>query len=84
MLKKSSVQLYGNDRYEGFGIELIDVLSKMLGFTYTFLIQEDGVYGSLNRETGQWNGMIKELLEYVNQFQFHTYMYFKLCKIMIF
>ncbi|XP_026481763.1 glutamate receptor ionotropic, kainate 2-like [Ctenocephalides felis] len=64
MLKKSSVQLYGNDRYEGFGIELIDVLSKMLGFTYTFLIQEDGVYGSLNRETGQWNGMIKELLEY--------------------
>lgn len=65
MLKKSSIQLYGNDRYEGFGIELIEVLSKMLGFSYTFVIQEDGVYGSLNRETGQWNGMIKELLEYV-------------------
>lgn len=66
MLKDSSVKLNGNDRFEGFGIELIDELSKMLGFNYTFHIQEDGVYGSLNRQTGEWNGMIKELLEYVS------------------
>ncbi|XP_026481358.1 glutamate receptor ionotropic, kainate 3-like [Ctenocephalides felis] len=64
MLKDSSVKLNGNDRFEGFGIELIDELSKMLGFNYTFHIQEDGVYGSLNRQTGEWNGMMKELLEY--------------------
>lgn len=64
MLKESSVKLSGNDRFEGFGIELVYELSQMLGFNYTFRLQEDGVYGSL--VNGQWNGMVKELLEHVS------------------
>lgn len=63
MLKESAIQLSGNDRFEGFGIDLIHELSLLLGFNYTFRIQEDGVYGSL--VNGQWNGMVKELLEHV-------------------
>lgn len=63
MLKESAAQLSGNDRFEGFGIDLIHELSLMLGFNYTFRIQEDGVYGSA--VGGQWNGMVKELLEHV-------------------
>lgn len=66
MLKDSAERLSGNDRFEGFGIELIHELSLMLGFNYTFQLQEDGVYGSLNRDTGEWNGMIKQLLDYVS------------------
>lgn len=66
MLKKTAVKLTGNDRFEGFGIELIDELSMMLGFNYTFKLQEDSVYGSLNKETGEWNGMIRELIDYVS------------------
>uniref|UniRef100_A0A903WSY6 Uncharacterized protein n=1 Tax=Anopheles gambiae TaxID=7165 RepID=A0A903WSY6_ANOGA len=64
MLKDSPVKLTGNERFEGFGIDLIHELSLMLGFNYTFILQEDGVYGSLNRDTKKWNGMVLELLEW--------------------
>lgn len=67
MLKDSSEKLVGNDRFEGFGIELIHELSLMLGFNYTFKLQEDGVYGSKNAN-GEWNGMIKEIREFVRHF----------------
>ncbi|KAL0830572.1 hypothetical protein ABMA28_002724 [Loxostege sticticalis] len=63
MLKESSKTLEGNDRYEGFGIELIDELGKMNGFNYTFDIQEDGVYGSYNAKTGRWTGMMEKIMD---------------------
>ncbi|GAB0095911.1 Ionotropic glutamate receptor [Sergentomyia squamirostris] len=63
MLTESAHKLSGNDRFEGFGIDLIHELSQMLGFNYTFVIQEDGVYGSLG-DNEEWNGMIRELLDY--------------------
>jgi hypothetical protein len=65
MLRQSSVALKNNDRFEGFGIDLIHELSLMLGFNYTFELQLDNAYGSLNPETKKWNGMIKELLDEV-------------------
>uniref|UniRef100_A0A182HTL3 Ionotropic glutamate receptor C-terminal domain-containing protein n=1 Tax=Anopheles arabiensis TaxID=7173 RepID=A0A182HTL3_ANOAR len=42
MLKDSPIKLSGNERFEGFGIDLIHELSLMLGFNYTFILQEDG------------------------------------------
>lgn len=65
MLRQSSVALKNNERFEGFGIELIHELSLMLGFNYTFELQLDNAYGSLNPQTKKWNGMIKELLDEV-------------------
>lgn len=62
MVKETLIPLKGNDRFEGFGIELIDKLSQRLGFNYTFKLQEDGAYGSMNKDTGDWNGMIGELM----------------------
>ena len=62
-LKETLVPLKGNDRFEGFGIELIEKLATRLGFNYTFKLQEDGAYGSPNKETGEWNGMIRELMD---------------------
>lgn len=70
MLKDSSATLEGNDRYEGFGIELIQELAAMLGFNYTFVIQEDGAYGTKNKKTGEWNGMIRKLLDEVSEHRF--------------
>jgi ionotropic glutamate receptor len=67
MMKESDELLTGNDRFEGFVFDIIDEISKMLGFNYTFQIVEDGNYGSLNKETGEWNGMIRELLDGVSR-----------------
>ncbi|GLV43975.1 Kainate-type ionotropic glutamate receptor subunit 1D [Carabus blaptoides fortunei] len=61
MLKEASDKLIGNDRFEGYGIDLIHELSLMLRFNYTFKVQEDGNYGTKNLTTGEWNGMIREL-----------------------
>lgn len=66
MLRETTVQLSGNDRFEGFCIDLIAELSKLLGFNYTFVIQEDGANGNLDRTTGEWNGMIRKILDGVS------------------
>jgi len=63
MRKDSSEQLSGNDQFEGYAIDLIEEISKILGFNYTFKLVPDGRYGSLNRETKEWDGMMRELLE---------------------
>lgn len=62
-LKETLVPLKGNDRFEGFGIELIERLASRLGFNFIFKLQEDGAYGAPHKETGEWNGMIRELMD---------------------
>ncbi|KAF4517319.1 hypothetical protein B566_EDAN007271 [Ephemera danica] len=62
MLKESSEMLSGNDRFEGYISDLVEELSKLLGFNYEIHLVPDGAYGVLNQNTGEWNGMIKELL----------------------
>ncbi|XP_044006778.1 glutamate receptor ionotropic, kainate 2 isoform X4 [Aphidius gifuensis] len=63
MLKDSSEKLQGNSQYEGYSVDLIHEISKILGFNYTFRLVPDKKYGSLNKETKEWDGMIKELLD---------------------
>lgn len=63
MLKDSAAELHGNERFEGFGIDIIHELSLMLGFKYEFRLQADGAYGGINAKTGEWTGMIRELQE---------------------
>lgn len=74
MLKETSVKLEGNDQYEGFGIEVIEELGKKLGFSYTFRLQEDNKYGSLDAATGKWNGMILEIMEGVSDSLFSNWL----------
>ncbi|XP_071324871.1 glutamate receptor ionotropic, kainate 3 isoform X3 [Trachinotus anak] len=63
MLKKSDKALVGNDRFEGFCIDLLKELSNILGFTYEIRLVPDGRYGSQD-DKGLWNGMIRELIEH--------------------
>ncbi|XP_026733767.1 glutamate receptor ionotropic, kainate 2-like isoform X2 [Trichoplusia ni] len=58
-LKDSHEKLEGNDRYEGFTIDLIDRLSDLLGFSYEFAVENN--YGS--KKEGKWNGMALQLME---------------------
>ena len=61
MLKDSKEQLSGNDQYEGFGVEIIQKLSEKLGFNYTFQMQLDKKYGSIDKTTKEWDGMIRQI-----------------------
>ncbi|XP_026318745.1 glutamate receptor ionotropic, kainate 2 isoform X2 [Hyposmocoma kahamanoa] len=63
MRKEASEKLTGNAQFEGYAIDLIHEISKILGFNYTFKLAPDGRYGSFHRETKEWDGMIRELLE---------------------
>ncbi|XP_069950782.1 glutamate receptor ionotropic, kainate 2-like isoform X2 [Cherax quadricarinatus] len=63
MLKESSKQLTGNDRFEGFCIDLLNEIASILKFNYTLVSVPDNSYGSKDKVSGEWNGMIKELLE---------------------
>uniref|UniRef100_A0A674EBB5 Glutamate receptor n=1 Tax=Salmo trutta TaxID=8032 RepID=A0A674EBB5_SALTR len=64
MFKKSDKPLYGNDRFEGYCIDLLRELSGILGFHYEVRLVEDGKYGALEESTGQWNGMVRELMDH--------------------
>lgn len=67
MFKKSDKPLYGNDRFEGYCIDLLRELSGILGFRYEVRLVEDGKYGALDEGTGQWNGMVRELMDHVSR-----------------
>ncbi|CAB3226816.1 unnamed protein product [Arctia plantaginis] len=59
-IKNSPEKLEGNDRYEGFTVDLIDRLSEMLGFNYEFEVENN--YGKLLKD-GTWEGMTGALME---------------------
>ncbi|XP_072103518.1 glutamate receptor ionotropic, kainate 3 isoform X5 [Mobula birostris] len=63
MFKKSDKPLSGNDRFEGYCIDLLKELSNILGFVYDIQLTQDGKYGTPD-EKGQWNGMVKDLIDH--------------------
>ncbi|CAM9100735.1 unnamed protein product, partial [Lampetra fluviatilis] len=63
MYKKSDKPLYGNERFEGYCIDLLRELANILKFTYDVHLVGDGKYGAQN-EHGQWNGMVRELMDH--------------------
>ncbi|XP_077182615.1 glutamate receptor 1 isoform X2 [Paroedura picta] len=62
MQKKSYEQLEGNDRYEGYCVELAAEIAKHVGYQYRLQIVSDGKYGARDPETKLWNGMVGELV----------------------
>lgn len=61
MLRDSADKKDGNEQFEGYGIDLVEELSKILQFKYTFVLVKDKAYGVKN-EKNEWNGMIGEVL----------------------
>ena len=66
MRKDSSDKLVGNAQFEGYSVDLIYEISKILQFDYKIVLVPDGRYGSYNKETKEWDGMIRELLDQVS------------------
>ena len=67
MVTESSEHLIGNDAFEGYAIDLISEIAQILKFNYTFKWVDDGAYGYKNKETGEWNGLMGEILTQVGQ-----------------
>lgn len=63
MWKESSKILTGNSQFEGYSIDVIQEIANILGFNFSIQLVPDGRYGSFNKETKEWDGMIKELLD---------------------
>ncbi|XP_078325983.1 glutamate receptor 1-like isoform X4 [Crassostrea virginica] len=61
MMKRDYMQRLGNDRFEGFAVDLITEVAKMLDFNFEIYLVHDGKFGQ-KKENGEWNGMIGELL----------------------
>ena len=55
----------GTISYEGFCIDLLEQLAKMLHFTYEIYPSPDGQHGGIT-ENGTWNGIMGELVNKVS------------------
>ncbi|KAK9395016.1 glutamate receptor ionotropic kainate 4 [Crotalus adamanteus] len=61
MLKGNHQELEGNDRYEGFCVDMLKELADILHFNYKIHLVGDGVYG-VPETNGTWTGMVGELI----------------------
>lgn len=57
-------KLVGNNRFEGYLIDLLEKLSKFGNFTYTLKKVRDQKYGQRDKNDN-WNGLIGELVNRV-------------------
>lgn len=51
----------GDGTFSGFMVDLLNGLSKVIGFSYDITINPDNMYGQ--ETNGKWNGLIGELLD---------------------
>ncbi|KAE8573967.1 ionotropic receptor 25a [Halyomorpha halys] len=52
----------GRKKYKGYCIDLIDEIKTLVGFDYEIYVAPDNQFGNMD-ENGNWNGMIKELVD---------------------
>ncbi len=65
MPKEALERMSFEEKYEGYVIDMVKELASRLKFKYQFHLVYDGKYGSLNKATGEWNGMLRELIDQV-------------------
>jgi ionotropic kainate glutamate receptor 2 len=62
---RAQSNLTGNARYEGFCIDLLKEIATMVGFEYSIELVPDGKYGVYDLESGEWNGIVRQLMDKV-------------------
>ena len=69
-MKENHESLEGNAKFGGYCVDLLNEISKVFEtdfkskFLYEIHIVADGAYGKPDKESGEWNGMIGELLRH--------------------
>ncbi|XP_022217531.1 glutamate receptor ionotropic, kainate 2 isoform X2 [Drosophila obscura] len=54
----------GNERFFGFCVDILETISHEVGFDYILDLVPDRKYGAKDPETGEWNGMVAQLMKY--------------------
>lgn len=66
---KEDKNLTGNARFEGFCIDLLKWIAGQVGFQYAIRLVPDHMYGVYDPKTKEWNGIVRELMEKVNNIE---------------
>ena len=53
----------GGESFYGFSIDIIETLSKVMNFSYSYTLPNDGQWGAQSAQDGTWNGMIGMLID---------------------
>uniref|UniRef100_A0A0A1XG63 Glutamate receptor, ionotropic kainate 1 n=1 Tax=Zeugodacus cucurbitae TaxID=28588 RepID=A0A0A1XG63_ZEUCU len=57
------VHYEGNERFEGYAVDLIYALAEECNFDVIFQPVPDNKYGSYDKEKDEWNGIIRQLMD---------------------
>lgn len=60
--------LTGNERFFGFCVDILARVAKEVGFDYILDLVPDKKYGACDPTTGEWNGMVLQLMKQVSIF----------------
>ncbi|XP_037925932.1 glutamate receptor ionotropic, kainate 2 isoform X1 [Hermetia illucens] len=52
-----------NIGFEGFCIDLLKLIAKIVGFEYRLELVPDGKYGVFDYDTKEWNGIVRQLMD---------------------
>lgn len=61
----------GNSRFYGFCVDLLERVARDVGFDYILDLVPDKKYGARDAETGEWNGMVLQLMQHVSFLSFY-------------
>lgn len=62
--------LTGNERFFGFCVDILARVANEVGFDYILDLVPDKKYGAKDSSTGEWNGMVLQLMKHVSNFYF--------------
>lgn len=58
--------LTGNERFFGFCVDILARVANEVGFEYILDLAPDKKYGAKDPTTGEWNGMVFQLMKHVS------------------
>lgn len=56
----------GNERFFGFCVDILARVAREVGFDYILDLVPDRKYGAKDPVTGEWNGMVAQLMKHVS------------------
>lgn len=56
----------GNERFFGFCVDILARVASEVGFEYILDLAPDKKYGAKDPNTGEWNGMVFQLMKHVS------------------